>query len=101
MEMLSCGFRPIDPVSISENLQRIHCLTRSIGVYRDLYSAFCPGNMAALDTDHRATKKHVFDLAWSPDSEFLIAGTADNNATIWKASTGKSRRCSVDREAYH
>ena len=47
-----------------------------------------PRGMRTL-TRCRATKKHVYDLAWSPDSEFLIAGTADNNATIWKASTGE------------
>jgi len=35
------------------------------------------------------TTKHVYDLAWSPDSEFVIAGSTDNTATIWKASTGE------------
>jgi len=34
------------------------------------------------------TGKHIYDLAWSPDSEFLIAGSTDNTASIWKAGTG-------------
>lgn len=38
----------------------------------------------------RVTTKHVYDLAWSPDSEFLIAGSTDNTASIWKAGTGES-----------
>lgn len=37
----------------------------------------------------RVTTKHVYDLAWSPDGEFFIAGSTDNTATIWKASTGQ------------
>jgi chromatin assembly factor 1 subunit B len=36
------------------------------------------------------TTKHVYDLAWSPDGEFFIAGSTDNTATIWKAVTGES-----------
>ena len=36
------------------------------------------------------TGKHIYDLAWSPDSEFLIAGSTDNTASIWKAGTGMS-----------
>jgi chromatin assembly factor 1 subunit B len=36
------------------------------------------------------TGKHIYDLAWSPDSEFLIAGSTDNTASIWKAATGES-----------
>lgn len=35
------------------------------------------------------TNKHVLDIAWSPDGEFIIAGSTDNTATIWKASTGE------------
>lgn len=38
----------------------------------------------------RVTNKHVYDLAWSPDGEFFIAGSTDNTATIWKASSGES-----------
>lgn len=37
----------------------------------------------------QVTNKHVMDLAWSPDGEFFIAGSTDNTATIWKASTGR------------
>ncbi|ORX40978.1 WD40-repeat-containing domain protein, partial [Kockovaella imperatae] len=37
----------------------------------------------------QVTTKHVYDLAWSPDGEFFIAGSTDNTATIWKASTGE------------
>jgi WD40 repeat protein len=38
--------------------------------------------------DNSVTGKHIYDLAWSPDSEFLIAGSTDNTASIWKAGTG-------------
>ncbi|WWC65230.1 uncharacterized protein I303_107846 [Kwoniella dejecticola CBS 10117] len=37
----------------------------------------------------QVTTKHVYDLSWSPDGEFFIAGSTDNTATIWKASTGE------------
>ncbi len=40
-------------------------------------------------TYRRVTTKHVYDLAWSPDGEFFIAGSTDNTATIWKASSGR------------
>lgn len=55
--------------------------------------------------DDRVTTKHVYDLAWSPDSEFLIAGSTDNTASIWKAGTGESpssgllERMSTDGQA--
>jgi len=42
-----------------------------------------------IGADSRVTGKHIYDLAWSPDSEFLIAGSTDNTASIWKAGTGK------------
>jgi WD40 repeat protein len=42
--------------------------------------------------DDSVTGKHIYDLAWSPDSEFLIAGSTDNTASIWKAGTGMSFR---------
>jgi chromatin assembly factor 1 subunit B len=32
----------------------------------------------------------VYDLAWSPDGEYFIAGSTDNTATVWKASSGES-----------
>lgn len=37
----------------------------------------------------RVTTKHVYDLSWSPDGDYLIAGSTDNTATIWKAVTGE------------
>lgn len=40
----------------------------------------------------RVTNKHVLDIAWSPDGEFIIAGSTDNTATIWKAATGEQER---------
>lgn len=41
----------------------------------------------------------MYDLAWSPDGEFFIAGTTDNTASIWKASTGEFRRAEQSAEA--
>jgi WD40 repeat protein len=46
--------------------------------------------MVLVGADGSVTGKHVYDLAWSPDSEFLIAGSTDNTASIWKAATGES-----------
>jgi chromatin assembly factor 1 subunit B len=40
----------------------------------------------------QVTNKHVYDLEWSPDGEFFIAGSTDNTATIWKASSGENKR---------
>ncbi|KIY37293.1 chromatin assembly factor 1 subunit B [Cryptococcus gattii E566] len=37
----------------------------------------------------QVTTKHVYDLSWSPDGDYLIAGSTDNTATIWKAVTGE------------
>jgi chromatin assembly factor 1 subunit B len=50
---------------------------------------YVPKSALMLKLISRVTGKHVYDLAWSPDSEFLIAGATDNTASIWKAGTGK------------
>jgi WD40 repeat protein len=47
--------------------------------------------------DNSVTGKHIYDLAWSPDSEFLIAGSTDNTASIWKAGTGMSLDLAMTR----
>ena len=33
----------------------------------------------------------VYDLAWSPSGEYLIAGSTDNCARVFAASDGKER----------
>lgn len=48
-----------------------------------------PFLLATPKLTYRVTGKHVYDIAWSPDGEFLIAGATDNTASIWKAGTGE------------
>jgi chromatin assembly factor 1 subunit B len=31
----------------------------------------------------------VYDLAWSPNGEFIIAGSTDNTARVYNAQDGK------------
>ncbi|KAA1474538.1 WD40 repeat-like protein [Dentipellis sp. KUC8613] len=40
-------------------------------------------------TTFRCTTMQVYDLAWSPTGEYLIAGSTDNAARIFSASDGK------------
>ncbi|KAI9069038.1 WD40 repeat-like protein [Trametes sanguinea] len=40
-------------------------------------------------TTFRCTTMQVYDLAWSPSGEYLIAGSTDNCARIFTASDGK------------
>lgn len=37
----------------------------------------------------RATTREVYDLAWSPNSEWLVAGSTDNTARIFNALDGQ------------
>ena len=47
-------------------------------------------------TTFRCTTMQVYDLAWSPTGEYIIAGSTDNCARIFTASEGE-RRPSVGR----
>lgn len=37
----------------------------------------------------RPTQQEVYDLAWSPDGQWLLSGSTDNTARIYNASDGK------------
>ena len=63
-----------------------------------------PSEMPNLGEEHAEDKEHwrvkhmcrsstgaeIYDLAWSPDSVFIITGGVDNTARIFNAQTGKS-----------
>ncbi|MCQ2820079.1 MAG: hypothetical protein MJ252_22670, partial [archaeon] len=38
----------------------------------------------------RGHMSDVYDLCWSPDSNYIISGSVDNTAIIWSIETGKS-----------
>ena len=37
----------------------------------------------------RCTTREVYDLAWSPNSEWIVAGSTDNTARIFNAVDGR------------
>ena len=38
----------------------------------------------------------VFDLCWSPDSNFILSGSVDNKAIIWDVTKGRqTKRCNL------
>lgn len=41
---------------------------------------------------HSYTQQEVYDLAWSPDGEMLIAGSTDNTARVIRVSDGTFTR---------
>ena len=38
----------------------------------------------------------VYDLAWSPTGEYIIAGSTDNVSRIFAAVDGNSSLCNMD-----
>ena len=38
----------------------------------------------------RATKQAIYDLAWSPDGKYIIAGSTDNLAQVFSVADGQS-----------
>lgn len=42
----------------------------------------------------------VYDLAWSPDSKYLISGSVDNRALIWSLEKGKVIDRSIDHRHF-
>ncbi|KAJ8103563.1 hypothetical protein POJ06DRAFT_204280 [Lipomyces tetrasporus] len=48
----------------------------------------------------RSSMAEIYDLAWSPDSQYLIAGSMDNVARIYLASTGLCVRQIAEHSHY-
>ncbi|KAK9370479.1 hypothetical protein V1509DRAFT_560474 [Lipomyces kononenkoae] len=48
----------------------------------------------------RSSMAEIYDLAWSPDSQYLIAGSMDNVARIYSASTGLCVRQIAEHSHY-
>ncbi|KAK9476307.1 WD40-repeat-containing domain protein [Lipomyces japonicus] len=48
----------------------------------------------------RSSMAEIYDLAWSPDSQYLIAGSMDNVARIYSASTGLCVRQIAEHNHY-
>lgn len=36
------------------------------------------------------TKQEIYDIAWSPDGKYIIAGSTDNLAQVFSVADGKS-----------
>ena len=49
---------------------------------------------------HRCTTMQVYDLAWSPTGEYILAGSTDNVARIFSASDGKCIKEIVEHNHY-
>ncbi|KAK7205771.1 component of the chromatin assembly complex [Myxozyma melibiosi] len=48
----------------------------------------------------RSSMAEIYDLAWSPDSQYLIAGSMDNVARIYSAATGLCIRQIAEHNHY-
>lgn len=48
----------------------------------------------------RVSSSEVYDLAWSPDSQYIIAGSMDNVARIYNASNGQCIRQLAEHQHY-
>lgn len=48
----------------------------------------------------RHSQSEIYDLAWSPDSQYILAGSMDNIARIYSASTGQCVRELAEHSNY-
>lgn len=48
----------------------------------------------------RGHMEDVYDLAWSPNSMFLISGSVDNTAMVWDINKGKSSHIYSDHKGF-
>lgn len=52
---------------------------------------------------HKILRGHledVYDLAWSPDSLFLVSGSVDNKANVWDVKRGKVKKYLDDHKSF-
>lgn len=48
----------------------------------------------------RGHMEDVYDLCWSPNSQFLISGSVDNTAMVWDVNRGKSQHIFSDHKGF-
>lgn len=48
----------------------------------------------------RGHMEDVYDLSWSPNSQFLVSGSVDNTAMIWDVQKGKSAAILGDHKGF-
>uniref|UniRef100_A0A1Q3EVG6 Putative chromatin assembly factor 1 subunit b n=1 Tax=Culex tarsalis TaxID=7177 RepID=A0A1Q3EVG6_CULTA len=48
----------------------------------------------------RGHMEDVYDLCWSPNSNFLISGSVDNTAMVWDVNKGKSQHIFSDHKGF-
>jgi chromatin assembly factor 1 subunit B len=60
----------------------------------------CSSTSRLSTTWHRCTTMQVYDLAWSPTGEYILAGSTDNVARIFAASDGTCLKEIVEHSHY-
>lgn len=48
----------------------------------------------------RGHMEDVYDLSWSPNSNFLLSGSVDNTAIVWDVQKGKSQTILSDHKGF-
>ncbi|XP_049546922.1 chromatin assembly factor 1 subunit B [Anopheles darlingi] len=48
----------------------------------------------------RGHMEDVYDLSWSPNSQFLVSGSVDNTAMVWDVMRGKSQAILHDHKGF-
>lgn len=48
----------------------------------------------------RGHVEDVYDLSWSPDSNFLVSGSVDNTAIMWDVQKGRSSGILADHKGF-
>lgn len=54
-------------------------------------------------TSWKTLKGHledIYDISWSPDSNFLISGSVDNTAMLWDVKKGRSTAILSDHKGF-
>lgn len=48
----------------------------------------------------RGHVEDVYDLNWSPDSNFIVSGSVDNSAIVWDVGKGRSLKILQDYKGF-
>lgn len=74
---------------------------RSIGKFEfHSGSVFLPNNLTPSKISCRCTTSEIYDLAWSPTGEYIIAGSTDNAARIFNVADGSCIRELAEHNHY-